>query len=151
VAQRTLEFERGGGEWTINDLTWRAVEQSGFTAAVARPRRNTVEVWNLVNRSGGWFHPIHLHLVDFKVFQRIDGRGRVQNYEDGPKDVVYLGENETVRLVARFGPHTGRYMIHCHNTVHEDHDMMSQFWVTDGADLGPDPRTAAPPRPISQL
>ena len=117
-------------------------------AAVARPRRNTVEVWNLVNRSGGWFHPIHLHLVDVTIFQRIDGRGRVQNYEDGPKDVVYLGENETVRLVARFGPNTGRYMIHCHNTVHEDGDMMSQFWVTDGADLGFDPITAARPRPI---
>lgn len=151
VAQRTLEFERHNGEWTINGLTWEDVDRSGFTAAIARPRRNTVEVWSLVNRSGGWFHPIHLHLVDFKVFQRIDGRGRVQNYEDGPKDVVYLGENETVRLVARFGPHTGRYMIHCHNTVHEDHDMMSQFWLTDGADLGPDPRTAAPARPISQL
>jgi spore coat protein A, manganese oxidase len=150
-AQRTLEFERKNGEWTINGLTWEDVERSGFTAAVARPRRNTVEVWNLVNRSGGWFHPIHLHLVDFMVFQRIDGRGRVLPYENGPKDVAYLGENETVRLVARFGPHTGRYMIHCHNTVHEDHDMMSQFWVTDGGDMGPDPRTAAPPRPISQL
>ncbi len=42
-------------------------------------------------------------------------------------------------------------MIHCHNTSHEDHDMMHQFWVTDGADLGPNPMTAAPPRPNSQL
>ena len=25
----------------------------------------------------------------------------------------------------------GRYMIHCHNLVHEDHDMMSQFAVGD--------------------
>jgi len=149
--QRTLEFERDGGEWTINGLTWEAVERSGFTAAIARPKRNSVEVWNLVNRSGGWFHPIHLHLVDFMIFQRIDGRGRVQAFEDGPKDVAYLGENETVRLVARFGPNTGRYMIHCHNTVHEDGDMMSQFWVTDGDDVGPDPIDDAKPLPNSQL
>jgi FtsP/CotA-like multicopper oxidase with cupredoxin domain len=151
VARRTLNFERGGGEWTINDLTWADVERSNFQAAVARPKKDTVEVWTLVNNSGGWFHPIHLHLVDFKVLSRTDGRGRVQTYEDGPKDVVYLAENETVRIVARFGPRTGRYMIHCHNTVHEDHDMMHQFWVTDGADLGPDPVKAAPPRPNSQL
>jgi hypothetical protein len=63
---------------------------------------------------------------------------------------VYLGENETVRIVTRFVPHTGRYMIHCHNTVHEDHDMMHQFWVVDGADVGPDPLSARP-RPIAEL
>jgi len=152
VARRTLRFERQGGEWTINGLTWADIERSNFEAAVARPQRNTVEVWDLENRSGGWFHPIHLHLVDFKVISRTDGRGRVQAYEEGPKDVVYLGENETVRLVARFGPHTGRYMIHCHNTSHEDHDMMSQFWVVDErvdpTDVGPNPITAAPPLPL---
>ncbi len=38
-------------------------------------------------------------------------------------------------------------MIHCHNSVHEDHDMMHQFWITDGADLGPDP-LSAPARPL---
>jgi len=151
VARRKLRFEREGGEWTINGLTWADVERSGFQAAIARPRLNTVEVWDLENRSGGWFHPIHLHLVDFRILSRIDGRGRVQTYEDGPKDVVYLGENETVRLVARFGPNTGRYMIHCHNTSHEDHDMMHQFWVVNGNDLGPNPIEAAPPRPVSQL
>ena len=29
----------------------------------------------------------------------------------------------------KFGPHQGRYMMHCHNLVHEDHDMMHQFAV----------------------
>jgi spore coat protein A len=151
VARRTLRFERQGGEWTINGLTWHDVERSGLTAAIAKPKKNTIEVWSLENHSGGWFHPIHLHLVDFRMFQRIDGRGRIQNFENGPKDVAYLGENETIRIVAKFGPHTGRYMIHCHNTTHEDFDMMHQFWVTDGADLGPDPVKAAPPRPNSEL
>ena len=42
-------------------------------------------------------------------------------------------------------------MIHCHNTSHEDHDMMHQFWVVNGNDLGPNPIEAAPPRPVSQL
>jgi len=47
---------------------------------------------------------------------------------------VYLGEGETVRVIMRFGPNLGRYMMHCHNLVHEDHDMMVQFEVDDGGD-----------------
>jgi spore coat protein A len=147
VATRKLRFERQGSDWTINKLTWAEVEASNFQKAIAEPQVNTVEVWELENRSGGWFHPIHIHLVDFKVLSRIDGRGRVQPFEDAPKDVVYLGENETVRLVARFGPHAGRYMMHCHNTSHEDHDMMHQFWVRGPGD-DVNPVTAAPPTPL---
>ncbi len=42
-----------------------------------------------------------------------------------------------MRLAMRFGPHEGRYMVHCHNLPHEDHDMMSQFRV--GRAVSPDP------------
>jgi FtsP/CotA-like multicopper oxidase with cupredoxin domain len=76
-------------------------------------------------------------------------------YEKGPKDVVYVGENETVRVAMRFsGPPAGegwpqpqgRYMMHCHNLVHEDHDMMMQFSVGDPNHAPEfDPITAARP------
>ena len=59
-------------------------------------------------------------------------------HELGPKDVVSVGENETVRVLARFEG-VGKYMIHCHNLVHEDHDMMSQFEVLDATTPGDDP------------
>jgi spore coat protein A len=51
-----------------------------------------------------------------------------------------------VRLIMRFAPHKGRYMLHCHNLVHEDHDMMGQFGVgfTPGEVDANDPMTAAP-------
>jgi spore coat protein A, manganese oxidase len=39
-------------------------------------------------------------------------------------------------------------MMHCHNVIHEDHDMTTNFEVGTG---GPDPVTAAPPKPVSQL
>ena len=58
--------------------------------------------------------------------------------------MAYVGEGETVRVVAKFGPHEGKYMIHCHNLVHEDHDMMGQFTVGEG---GYDPITTAPAQP----
>ena len=37
----------------------------------------------------------------------------------------------------------GRYMMHCHNLVHEDNDMMIQFAVGDMNDN--DPVTSDPP------
>lgn len=131
--------------WTINDMTWEEVIASGFKKVMADPALNSVEIWELENSSGGWFHPIHIHLVDFQVLSR---NGRVPfAYEKGPKDVVYVGEGETVRLLMRFGPHRGRYLIHCHNLVHEDHAMMLQMGVglrADEADPN-DPILAAPP------
>jgi spore coat protein A len=147
VTTRRLRFERRCGKMTINGLTWSDVENSGFRNAIAEPQRNTVEVWELENPSSRWFHPVHLHLIDFRVLDR-DGRPPT-GYEDGPKDIVYLGERELVRIAVRFGPHTGRYTLHCHNSSHEDHVMMHQFWVKDGADEGLDPLDPRfAPRPI---
>ena len=62
---------------------------------------------------------MHVHLIDFKILDR-NGKPPF-DYEKAPKDVVYLGENETVRVIARFERQVGRYMMHCHNLVHEDH------------------------------
>lgn len=144
---RRLRFERQGGEWTINGRTWADVEASGFRDVVSSPALGDVELWTLENNSGGWFHPVHVHLVDFKI---LDRNGRPPRPEErGPKDVVYLGEGERVRILIPFGPHTGRYMIHCHNVTHEDHDMMFQFRV--GADTPQNDPLSAPPRPISEL
>jgi FtsP/CotA-like multicopper oxidase with cupredoxin domain len=142
TATRHLDFVRKNGHWTVNGLTWDDVINSGFTDVVANPGLGDVEIWELQNKSGGWFHPIHIHLVDFKILDR-DG-APPHPYERGPKDTVYLGESEKVRVIARFGPHTGRYMIHCHNLVHEDHDMMVQYEVGQG---GPDPIEADPAGP----
>jgi hypothetical protein len=44
-----------------------------------------------------------------------------------PKDVLYLGPGNTVYVIARFGPHKGDYMFHCHNLIHEDNDMMRAY------------------------
>ncbi len=145
MARRTrlMEFERQGGEWTVNGLTWDDVINSGFRATIANPGLNDVEIWELRNRSGGWFHPVHVHLIDFKILDR-NGRPPFA-YEIGPKDTAYVGENESVRVIARFGPQRGRYMMHCHNLVHEDHDMMFQFEVGTG---GPDPIRTDPARDL---
>lgn len=115
------------GSWTINGTRWADIVASGFQRVDANPGLGDVEIWTIENKSGGWFHPTHIHLVDFKILSR-NGRPPFP-YERGPKDTVYVGEGETVRLLMQFGPHRGRYMMHCHNLPHEDHDMMTQFSV----------------------
>jgi FtsP/CotA-like multicopper oxidase with cupredoxin domain len=143
---RRLFLQRQGGIWTINGHTWRDVEASEFQLLVANPRMNATEIWEFHNPGGGWFHPLHMHLVDFKILSR-NGRPPF-DYERGPKDVAYVGGGETVRAIMKFRPHSGRYMVHCHNLVHEDHDMMHQFAVgwAPGARDPNDPMGAKPHR-----
>ena len=49
--------------------------------------------------------------------------------EQGRKDVYVLYPNDTVQVFIRFRDFLGKYMMHCHNTVHEDHAMMLRFDV----------------------
>jgi spore coat protein A, manganese oxidase len=141
VITRPQELKRTNGQWTIDGFTWDDVVASNFTFCLAKPLTGTAEIWELSNPHGGWFHPVHIHLIDFRVLDR-NGRPPFP-YERGPKDVVYVGENETVRVLIKFRGR-GRYMTHCHNLVHEDHDMMGQFDVLDPnvAELGPFARPA---------
>ncbi len=150
VRTRKMTFHRANGQWVINGKTWDDVVRSRFALTLAAPNRDDVEIWELRNPSGGWNHPVHLHLVDFKILTR-NGKAP-QPYELGGKDVVYLGENETVRVLIKFDGGSGKYMIHCHNLVHEDHDMMGQFEVVDPLTVAPDPLSApARPQPESWL
>ena len=134
VAKRILRVQREGGEWTINGETWEDVAASGFSRCFGSPQPYSVEQWTITNESGGWFHPVHIHLIDAKIIARNTNGGKPFPWEGGPKDVFYAGENESITMLMQFntGAHTGgRYMVHCHNLVHEDHDMMVQFSVGD--------------------
>src|SRR5690348_18146641 len=42
-----------------------------------------------------------------------------------------LGENDDVTLYFPFRDFTGRYPMHCHNIIHEDHAMMLRFDIDD--------------------
>ncbi|KAK1574250.1 bilirubin oxidase [Colletotrichum navitas] len=138
-----FRFERQGSSWRINGVTFADVNNR----VLARPKRGTIEVWELENSSGGWSHPIHIHLVDFRVVKRVNGRSNVVfPYESqGLKDVVWLGPGETVTVEAHYAPWPGVYMFHCHNLIHEDHEMMAAFNVSVLTDLGYDETQFADP------
>ena len=64
------------------------------------------------------------------VIARNRDPSQVHEYErNAPKDVVQLDPSAEVALMIRFGAHRGEYMFHCHNLVHEDHEMMRSFMV----------------------
>lgn len=129
---RSFKFERSNGEWQINGVTFDDVNNR----IIAKPPRGAVEIWEF-STGGGWSHPVHVHLVDFQVIYRKGSRDGVLPYEkEALKDVVLLGKSETVRVIARFAPWDGVYMFHCHNLIHEDHDMMAAFNVTSLGDWG---------------
>lgn len=126
-AHRSFKFGRSNGHWTINGESWETMK-----IAASDVGQNTWEVWRF-ETGGGWFHPVHIHLIDFFLLRRdgSDNKG-IREYERlSPKDVFYLGPSNTVYTIARFGPHKGDYMFHCHNLIHEDNDMMRAFKVID--------------------
>jgi FtsP/CotA-like multicopper oxidase with cupredoxin domain len=49
----------------INGETW-----DSFKIAAEDVGHNTWELWKL-ETGGGWFHPVHMHLVDFFILKVI--------------------------------------------------------------------------------
>lgn len=119
--QRQFLFSRKEGAWTINNQIFNG-DTPAFTV-----KRGVPEIWTLVNGGGGWSHPIHIHLEEFRILQRNGGIPGAE--EQGRHDVVVLGPKEFVKIYIRFRTFTGKYVMHCHNTLHEDHAMMVRFDV----------------------
>ena len=118
---RQFKFDRNNGQWVINDKLFS--DDVRF-----RVKRNTAEQWNL---EGGfdWSHPVHIHFEEHQIIER--NRSTPTAIERGRKDVVRLGEGDDVKLFFRFRDFVGRYPMHCHNTIHEDHAMMLRFDIDD--------------------
>ncbi|KAK2034803.1 multicopper oxidase [Colletotrichum zoysiae] len=132
VIDHHFRFHRTNGEWRINGVGFADVQNR----ILANVPRGSVQIWELENSSDGWSHPIHVHLVDFKVIARDGNRGVMPYEAEGLKDVVWLGRGESVLVEAHYAPWDGVYMFHCHNLIHEDNDMMAAFNVTALPDFG---------------
>jgi len=135
---KSFKFGRSNGEWQLNGVTFADVANR----IIAKPARGTVEVWEFENNSGGWSHPVHVHLVDFQVISRTGNRPLLPYESAGLKDVVWLGRGEVIRVIAKYAPWDGVYMFHCHNLIHEDHDMMAAFNVTALQNFGYSEKTS---------
>ncbi len=100
----------------------------------ASPRSGDVEVWEFRGMMDP--HPVHVHLVNFKILTR-NGKPPPA-VQRGWKETVLVNPDEVVRVLLRWpdlprsaapGPYRDRFMLHCHNLEHEDMGMMTQFRV----------------------
>jgi len=125
-AIRTFKFDRLNGQWSINGQ-FMDCETTRF-----RVQKNSVEHWVLTNLSGDWTHPIHIHFEEHQIVSR--NRIGPTPFDVCRKDVTRLRQDERVELFFRFRDFVGRYPLHCHNTVHEDHAMMLRWEITESGD-----------------
>jgi FtsP/CotA-like multicopper oxidase with cupredoxin domain len=112
------------------------------------PGLNATETWELWNHTVDG-HPIHLHLVKFKVVNRepfipdpvtgipvLQGPVLPAATEAGWKDTVIAYPGEVTRVNATFDI-PGLYVWHCHIVEHEDNEMMVPYVVgTPVTDFG---------------
>jgi spore coat protein A len=118
------------------------------------PALGTTEVWEFWNTTVD-SHPIHMHLVRFRIADRQKFTGAVQAKvmsngwtgvqfttppalsgraapaplsEQGWKDTVVCPPGYVTRVVAQFN-RPGKFVYHCHILGHEEHDMMRWFEV----------------------
>jgi FtsP/CotA-like multicopper oxidase with cupredoxin domain len=120
---RSFRFERELDQWVVNG---KAFPDSADVVHF-RVRKNSAEQWTVWNTSGGWMHPIHVHFEEYRMLSRNGVAIGPGNVEYSRKDVMRLGHGESLVSFWRFRDFTGRYVIHCHNTLHEDHAMMLRF------------------------
>jgi FtsP/CotA-like multicopper oxidase with cupredoxin domain len=124
LTQRTFVLSRGGpdfeNQWVINGLPFDPLKP------LAVVPQGSAELWTVVNGGGGWVHPMHMHEEEHRVISRngIPAPDSRHPEDTGKEDVVALDPGESVTFFRRFRTFRGKYVAHCHNLAHEDHNMM---------------------------
>jgi FtsP/CotA-like multicopper oxidase with cupredoxin domain len=125
---RSFAFDRTNGQWSINNQLFDVENPSVVV------QKGSYEIWELANPSGGWHHPIHIHLEEGRVLSMVNIETGVQipipPENQGRRDVYVLPPNTSMRVFIRFRDWPGKYVMHCHNLVHEDHAMMLRYDIT---------------------
>ena len=122
VKTRTFKFNKSNGIWAVNGQLYDG------TIATATPKRGTAEIW-ILQGSGNWHHPIHIHCEEGRILSHNGYPPPV--HEMGRKDVFVLAPGDEIKVFIRFRDFSGKYMMHCHNQIHEDHAMMIRFDIID--------------------
>lgn len=132
---RNFRFERTNNLWTINQKLF----PDDASVVHFRIKQNSAEQWGLQNNSGGWMHPIHVHMEEHHLLRRNGVAVGPGNPEYGRKDVNRLQHGELNTIFMRYRDWEGRYPLHCHNTLHEDNFMMMRWDVDQEGDTNKEP------------
>jgi spore coat protein A, manganese oxidase len=152
----------GSEEFPVSALLGTAAQGLTWEDDITEnPRSGSTEIWRIINATEDT-HPIHLHLVQFQILDRIPfdaaaflaDRPTPRSIEDyytgapippnpnelGRKDTVRANPGEVTRIIAKFDlPNYVRppaqYVWHCHILEHEDNEMMRPYLVQQGSSL----------------
>lgn len=122
INDRFFHMDRVDGQWVINDAQ---MDMSRIDQVV---EFGDTERWILTSDEGA--HAFHVHQTQFQILE-INGEPPPPE-EQGWEDTVFVSENRSVTVAARFNTYTNRevpYMFHCHILPHEERGMMGQFQV----------------------
>ncbi len=113
-----------------------------------RAALGSTEIWELLNTTED-SHPIHLHLVRFRVLDRqpfdsdeyqtsgklirLGARVAPEPGETGWKDTVRADPGVITRILVHVEGYAGRYVWHCHLLEHAANEMMRPFEVVPRA------------------
>lgn len=123
--ERLFTFDYDNGLFTIDG---KLMDANRVDAAI---EKGSAEVWTLRNEGSSWGHPIHTHFEEFQIFE-INGEPiEPMAFKDAKKDVVQLKPGGEIKLFGRWRDFLGKYVMHCHNVVHEDHAMMIRWDIVE--------------------
>ena len=122
--RREFKWTRNNGMWAVNGNLY---DEHRVDFIV---RQNQWHIWTF-KTPGGWAHPIHFHMEEGRLlsYNRQPINGGVLG---GRKDVFALFGGDEMTVALQFHDWVGRYVMHCHNGIHEDHAMMVNFEIVAG-------------------
>jgi suppressor of ftsI len=121
--RRTIAFGEmsepsGATRFELNGMTFDA----GRTDVTMK--LGSVEQWTLVNETSEW-HTFHMHINDFQV---VNLAGRPVPYVEHV-DNLALPPRSKSEILLQPTDFIGRFVFHCHVTLHEDRGMMATVQV----------------------
>jgi suppressor of ftsI len=121
--ERTIQFSEmvepsGVSRFELNGMTFDP-NRTDVTMKLG-----SIEKWTLVNTTREW-HTFHMHIDDFQVVSR---NGVPVPYVEDADNVALAPGSRTVVLIEATD-FTGRFVFHCHVTLHEDRGMMATIEV----------------------
>jgi FtsP/CotA-like multicopper oxidase with cupredoxin domain len=150
--RRVWTFDYRGGLWTVNGRP----ATPELMVPDAEVDEGSAEIWTIRNEGKNWSHPIHSHFTEF-LLVKVNGRPfketwiqtrnpadslrryEYKNPEDtrnnplpvffggSRRDITTLLPNDEIEIFMRWKDFHGKYVMHCHNVVHEDHAMMIRW------------------------
>lgn len=123
--KRTWVFDYDNGLWTVNG---RLMDPNRVDAKI---EKGSAEIWTIRNGGNSWAHPVHTHFEEFQILE-VNGKPvKPGDFLRSRKDIIELGPNVEVTFFGRWRDFEGIHVMHCHNVVHEDHEMMIQWQMVE--------------------